>query len=108
MNQKHSAISGLVLANPILFGDYRLALNLGEARLYEDLGNFDIVKTVFEEILDEYCLVNKKMNLVMFEDALEHLTRIHRIMRLEQVVMVVSIFHTLLSWWGIAENFTTT
>lgn len=44
------------------------------------------VKPLMEEVLEEYNLVYKPMNLVMFRDALEHLTRVHRIMRVPQVI----------------------
>jgi hypothetical protein len=69
----------------IIFGDFRTCLKPTEPRLYEDAGDFDFMKPHFEEVLDEYNITNKKMNLVMFEDALEHLTRVHRTMRLPQV-----------------------
>lgn len=71
--------------NPIIFGDFRNCLKHTEPRLYEDVGDFEYMKPHFDEVLDDYNITNKKMNLVMFEDALEHLTRIHRIMRLPQV-----------------------
>lgn len=35
-----------------------------------------------QEILEEYNESNTKMNLVLFDDALEHLTRVHRIIRM--------------------------
>ena len=84
-----------VLADPILFGDYKHAseeVGLTEEgaekppvdRPYEDLASYADVKPAFEEILGLYNAENKPMNLVFFEDALEHLTRIHRIMRLDQ------------------------
>ncbi|KAL2608324.1 hypothetical protein R1flu_026897 [Riccia fluitans] len=73
-----------ILKNPILFADYRNCLHETVPRLYEDLGNFDFIKPHIENVLDDYNITNKKMNLVMFEDALEHLTRIHRLMRLPQ------------------------
>lgn len=73
-----------ILADPILFGDYRNALHEGEARLYEDVGTYDSIKPIFEEILEEYNQKRKNMNLVFFEDALEHLTRIHRAIRMPQ------------------------
>ena len=60
------------------------ALNPDEVRLYEDLESYDAVKPVMEEILEQYNQKKKKMNLVFFDDALEHLTRIHRTIRLEQ------------------------
>ncbi|KAL2608307.1 hypothetical protein R1flu_026880 [Riccia fluitans] len=73
-----------ILKNLILFADYRHCLHETVPRLYEDLGNFDFIKPHIENVLDDYNITNKKMNLVMFEDALEHLTRIHRLMPLPQ------------------------
>lgn len=57
----------------------------GEARLYEDLADYSAIKALFEEVLEEYnSSRSKPMTLVMFKDALEHATRIHRIVRLDQ------------------------
>ena len=56
-----------------------------EGRMYEDLGTYDLMKPVVEELLAEYNSKKKPMNLVFFDDAIEHLTRIHRILRLQQV-----------------------
>lgn len=53
--------------------------------MYEDLGTYDLTKPVVEELLAEYNSKKKPMNLVFFDDAIEHLTRIHRILRLQQV-----------------------
>ncbi len=36
------------------------------------------------QILEEYNESHKPMNLVLFDDALEHLTRIHRVIRMDQ------------------------
>ncbi len=55
-----------------------------EVRLYEDVGDYDTIKPIFEEILAQYNAKRKPMNLVFFEDALEHLTRISRTIRLPQ------------------------
>ncbi|CAM6123467.1 unnamed protein product [Calypogeia fissa] len=82
-SERPSAIN-YISKNPIIYGDFRNCLKPTEPRLYEDIGDFEFMKPHFEEVLDEYNITNKKMNLVMFEDALEHLTRIHRIMRLPQ------------------------
>lgn len=35
-----------------------------------------------QEILEEYNENKPRMNLVLFDDALEHLTRVHRILRI--------------------------
>lgn len=37
-----------------------------------------------QEILEEYNESNTRMDLVLFDDALEHLTRVHRIIRLDR------------------------
>lgn len=64
----------------------KLDLQGEEGRLYEDLGTYDLMKPVVEELLAEYNSKKKPMNLVFFDDAIEHLTRIHRILRLQQVL----------------------
>ncbi|XP_047141246.1 dynein axonemal heavy chain 10 isoform X1 [Hydra vulgaris] len=68
---------------PLLFGDYRNALT-GDLRLYEDLFDYATAKSIFEEVLDEHNSKNSPMNLVLFDDAIDHLTRIHRIIRMDQ------------------------
>ena len=41
--------------------------------------------TIFAlQILEEYNESHTAMNLVLFDDALDHLTRVHRIMRMDQ------------------------
>ncbi|XP_073442216.1 dynein axonemal heavy chain 10 [Dendrobates tinctorius] len=72
------------MRDPILFGDYRTAMNEGEPRVYEDIQDYDAAKALIQEILEEYNESKTKMNLVLFDDALEHLTRIHRIIRMDR------------------------
>ncbi|KAI8847268.1 dynein heavy chain and region D6 of dynein motor-domain-containing protein [Chytridium lagenaria] len=69
---------------PILFGDFRHAMHEETARLYEDLLDFTAVRPIFQEILEEYNDRFNKMNLVLFEDALDHLTRLHRVVRMKR------------------------
>ena len=73
-----------VMREPILFGDYRNTLVSGEPRLYEDIQDFDASKGLFAEILDAYNEVYTPMNLVLFDDALDHLTRVHRVLRMNR------------------------
>jgi dynein heavy chain len=73
-----------ITKNPILFGDFRHALQEESARIYEDLLDFDAIRSIFTEILQEYNEKFNKMNLVLFEDALDHITRIHRVIRLNR------------------------
>ncbi|KAF0872101.1 DYH10 protein, partial [Crocuta crocuta] len=74
----------VVMRDPILFGDFRTALQEEEARIYEDIQDYEAAKALFQEILEEYNESNTKMNLVLFDDALEHLTRVHRIIRMDR------------------------
>ncbi|XP_062273833.1 dynein axonemal heavy chain 10 [Scomber scombrus] len=73
-----------VMRDPILFGDYRTALSDTEPRVYEDIQDYDASKALFQEILEEYNENKSRMNLVLFDDALEHLTRVHRIVRIDR------------------------
>ncbi|XP_074640231.1 dynein axonemal heavy chain 10-like [Tubulanus polymorphus] len=73
-----------ILREPSLFGDYRTALDESEPRLYEDIQDYEAAKALFQEILEEYNERYTAMNLVLFDDALEHLTRIQRVIRMDQ------------------------
>jgi dynein heavy chain len=45
------------------------------------LGDWSVVRTKMERLLEDYGFDNKPMNLVLFNDALDHVTKIHRILR---------------------------
>uniref|UniRef100_A0A2K5DJP1 Dynein axonemal heavy chain 10 n=1 Tax=Aotus nancymaae TaxID=37293 RepID=A0A2K5DJP1_AOTNA len=74
----------VVMRNPILFGDFRMALHDGEPRIYEDIQDYEAARALLQEILEEYNESKHKMNLVLFDDALEHLTRVYRIIRMDR------------------------
>ncbi|CAF4355953.1 unnamed protein product, partial [Adineta steineri] len=76
--------SEVIFRQPSLFGDYRTALDVGEAQIYEDIVDYDAARPIFEEILQEYNEQFTRMNLVLFEDAIEHLTRIYRVIRMDK------------------------
>ncbi|PNH08033.1 Dynein-1-alpha heavy chain, flagellar inner arm I1 complex [Tetrabaena socialis] len=90
VHQRFPNLAEHTLVSPVLFGDFKHAvpelLGEGEAapRMYEDLGTYASIKPLFEEIMAIYNRKRKPLNLVFFEDALEHLTRIHRTLRLPQ------------------------
>jgi len=73
------------LKNPILFADYILSDPLDEERedprLYQDIGGWSECAVKMERMLEDYGYNNKPMPLVLFNDALDHLTKIHRIIR---------------------------
>ncbi|XP_022902554.2 dynein axonemal heavy chain 10 [Onthophagus taurus] len=80
------------MRDPILFGDYRNAINEGEARFYEDLLDYEAVNSLFQEIIEEYNERKEKISLVLFNDALEHITRIQRALRMERGhVLIVGV-----------------
>uniref|UniRef100_A0A182TQL6 AAA+ ATPase domain-containing protein n=1 Tax=Anopheles melas TaxID=34690 RepID=A0A182TQL6_9DIPT len=86
------SVAQYALRDPLLFGDYRNAVNPAEERYYEDLLDYEAIYFLFQEILMEYCEQRGKMNLVLFEDCLEHLTRVHRTLRMHRGhVMLVGI-----------------
>ena len=41
------------LKDPLLFGDYRTALNPDVPRLYEDIQDYEAVKAIFDEVRSE-------------------------------------------------------
>ncbi|KAM0726763.1 Dynein axonemal heavy chain 10 [Formica fusca] len=73
------------LRDPMLYGDFRNACNEDEPRFYEDLLDYEAVYSLFLEIFDEYNEKTKtKLHMVLFNDALEHLTRVHRALRMHR------------------------
>lgn len=84
LQQYFAAHTETVLKEPILYGDFRSALNVDVPRVYEDLQDYDATRAIFEEILEEYNDRISRLNLVLFEDALEHLCRIQRVIRMDQ------------------------
>ena len=70
------------LVEPLLFGDFRNTLDATKPRLYEDIESFDVCKGIFDAIIEEYDEAHTPMGLVLFEDALEHLCRVQRILRM--------------------------
>ncbi|KAI8814786.1 dynein heavy chain and region D6 of dynein motor-domain-containing protein [Cladochytrium replicatum] len=73
-----------ITQSPSLFGDFRFSLQEEHARLYEDLLDYDAVRPIVQEILEEHNDKYNRMNLVLFNDALEHLARVHRVVRMKR------------------------
>jgi len=75
-----------ILKNPLIFGDYQDAkpedIELEEARFYEDLKDYETIRGLFNKYQEVYNDDHKPMDLVMFNYALEHTSRIHRIIRI--------------------------
>eukprot|EP00397_Hematodinium_sp_SG-2012_P000029 GEMP01000029.1.p1 GENE.GEMP01000029.1~~GEMP01000029.1.p1 ORF type:complete len:4546 (+),score=1158.20 GEMP01000029.1:32-13639(+) len=85
-----ASFADAALVDPIIFGDFRDALDIltrsempwDDPRLYEDLVTWAEVEKILKAILENYNLENAQMNLVFFIDAISHMIRIHRIIRL--------------------------
>ncbi|KAL0246130.1 hypothetical protein GEMRC1_007344 [Eukaryota sp. GEM-RC1] len=71
-----------------LFGDFREVMKIKEGEegveLYEDLDDFASIKPIVDAVLEDFNSRNRdqKMNLVMFNDALSHLSRIIRVLKI--------------------------
>jgi len=64
----------------LLYGDY--GVPNADPRLYDQITDFDKIVKTFEEYLEDYNAQHtKQMKLVMFLDAVEHVSRISRILR---------------------------
>lgn len=78
-------VADAALADPIILGDFRASMpndpDVEDPRLYEDLGGYTELKEKMDKMLEEYGYEYKPMELVLFNDALEHVTKIHRIIR---------------------------
>ncbi|UJR10037.1 hypothetical protein I4U23_014260 [Adineta vaga] len=73
-----------IFRRPILYADYRTALQEGEPKIYEDLQDYSAIRAIFDEIILEYKEQYGNIDIVLFNDALEHITRIYRVLRLDR------------------------
>ncbi|XP_029367943.1 dynein heavy chain 6, axonemal [Echeneis naucrates] len=70
---------------PIIFGDFIKVGTEREDRVYEDLTDMSKIQTVLQDYLDDYNMTfSKKTKVVFFQNAIEHVSRIARVMRQER------------------------
>ncbi len=85
VNEFFADVQEPVMKDPIILVDFIMSNpndpEAEDVRLYEDLGEFYEIKEKLVKMHEEYDFENKPMNLVLFNDALEHLTKIHRTRR---------------------------
>ena len=74
------------VTKPIIFGDFMKIGAEKADKIYDDLTDLpEKVKTVMEDYLDDFNLnSSKEMKLVFFQDAIEHVTRIVRMITTER------------------------
>jgi len=76
-----------IMREPLIFGDYMKANpadpEVEDPKIYEEIQDWDTVAKKFKQLLADYNDAdnNKEMSLVLFKDALDHLTKILRIIR---------------------------
>ncbi|XP_053335345.1 dynein axonemal heavy chain 6-like [Clarias gariepinus] len=88
MANKHFNISlepSSLTKNPIIFGDF-IKFGAEKAdRVYEDLMDTEKIRNILQDYLDDYNIsFSKETKLVFFQDAIEHVTRIARMIRQER------------------------
>ncbi|XP_037101848.1 dynein heavy chain 6, axonemal [Syngnathus acus] len=70
---------------PIIFGDFIKVGAEKEEKQYEDLPDLDKIQAVLHDYLCDYNMTySKESKLVFFQDAIEHVSRIARMVRLER------------------------
>lgn len=81
-----SDVTDDVMANPLIWGDFALSdpsfEESEDPRLYEDLGSYAKVTEKMEKILEEYNFEYQPMPLVLFNECIEHIVKVHRIIRM--------------------------
>uniref|UniRef100_A0A8C4HQX9 AAA+ ATPase domain-containing protein n=1 Tax=Dicentrarchus labrax TaxID=13489 RepID=A0A8C4HQX9_DICLA len=77
--------SSYFVTQPIIFGDFIKVGAEKDDRLYEDLTNMVKIQAVLQDYLDDYNMTfSKETKLVFFQDAIEHVSRIARMIRQER------------------------
>jgi hypothetical protein len=71
--------SEIMPTHALLFGDY-LEMG-GESRMYDEVKDPEKAVAIMNEVLNDYNDENTKMSLILFMDAVEHISRISRILR---------------------------
>jgi len=80
-------------SSPLLFADFLRGFGETDDAPYERVRDLGQIRKVLEDALDDYNITNlAKMNLVFFKDAIEHITRISRILHQKRGnVMLVGV-----------------
>ena len=89
LREQFPAQADEVMKDPSMFGNFefaaaRISEDAEDPRLYGDVGGYQEVRQTFDDILEVYNSdANlKPMTLVLFESALDHLTRIYRLINM--------------------------
>lgn len=69
----------------LLFGDFMIYGQAREDRIYEEIKNVEKLKSILFDYLEDYnSVTGKEMKLILFQDAIEHIVRLARLLRAER------------------------
>uniref|UniRef100_A0A336LHG4 CSON012522 protein n=1 Tax=Culicoides sonorensis TaxID=179676 RepID=A0A336LHG4_CULSO len=69
----------------LLFGDFMIYGQAKEDRVYEEIRDFEKLKSILIDYLNDYNTTSEnEMKLILFNDAIEHITRLTRLLRAER------------------------
>lgn len=67
---------------PILFGDFMVFGKAKADRIYEEIKDTVKLESILMDYIEDYnSMTGKRMNLILFQDALEHTVRLARLLR---------------------------
>lgn len=69
----------------LFFGDFMIFGQSREDRIYEEIKDVEKLKSVLMDYLDDFnSTTGKEMNLILFQDAIDHIIRLARLLRAER------------------------
>lgn len=69
----------------LMYGDFMIFGQARENRVYEEIKDVEKMKSILSDYLQDYnSITGKEMNLILFEDAVEHILRLSRLLRSER------------------------
>ena len=69
----------------LMFGDFMIFGQARENRVYEEIRNVEKLKSILFDYLQDYnAATGQDMNLILFQDAIEHILRLARLLRSER------------------------
>ena len=69
----------------VLFGDFMIFGQVQENRIYEEIRDTTKLKSILMDYLEDYNdVTGKEMKLILFQDAMEHIVRLARLLRAER------------------------
>lgn len=69
----------------LLFGDFMVPGQNKEDRIYEEIKDLNKLKSILMDYLEDFnSLTGQEMKLILFDDAIEHILRLARLLRAER------------------------